>query len=154
MLYNDYQVLKDDEYQLINLQYKQNQPHTQNEIASRLFENFDQCKSYCFGLNKCVNKHIQAVLANAKTEFEKLINNVNISFKINAKTNKIVSTLNIFEFASKLLDGVKLAQEFYNFASDPKTINFAKQTTKTILDIANQLFDALSVSNIQMFKYM
>lgn len=154
MLFNDYQVLKDDEYQLINLQYQQNKPHTQNEIASKLFENFDQCKSYCFGLNSCVNKHIQAVLANAKSEFEKLINNVNISFKIDTKTSKVVSSLNIFEFAGKLLDGVKLAQEFFDFATDPKTINFAKQTTKTILDIANQLFEALSVSNIQMFKHM
>lgn len=154
MLYNDYQVLNDDEYQIINLHYRQSQPHTQSEIVNKLFINFDQCKSYCFGLNNCVNKRIQAVLLNAKTEFEKLISNVNTTFKLNATTSKVVSSFGVFDFANKLIEGLKLAQEFLNLATDPKLTDFAKQTTKTILDIADQLFDALSSSNIQMFKHM
>ena len=154
MLYNDYQVLNDDEYQIINLHYQQTEPQTQSEIVNKLFVNFDQCKSYCFGLNSCVNKRIQAVLNNAKAEFEKLISNINTSFKLNAKTTKVVSTFSVFDFANKLIEGIKLAQEFLNLATDPKFTDFAKQTTKTILDIANQLFDALSSSNIQMFKHM
>lgn len=154
MLYNDYQVLNDDEYQIINLHYQQTKPQTQSEIVNKLFVNFDQCKSYCFGLSSRVNKRIQVVLNNAKAEFEKLISNINISFKLNTKTTKVVSTFSVFDFANKLIEGLKLAQEFLNLATDPKLTVFAKQTTKTILDIADQLFDALSSSNIQMFKYM
>lgn len=154
MLYNDYQILNNDKYQIINMHYQQSQPHTQNEIANKLFVNFDQCKSYCFGLNNCVNKQIQSVLLAAKFEFEKLISNINTCFKLDAKVSKTISTFNLFDFANKLIDGIKLAQEFLNLTTDPKLTNFAKQTTKTILDIANQLFEALSNSNIQMFKHM
>lgn len=154
MLYNDFNILDDGEYQIINLHYQQSKPQTQSEIVNKLFVNFDQCKSFCFGLNKCVNKRIQAVLVNAKSEFEKLISNVNTTFKIDAKTTKVVSAFSVFDFANKLIEGLKLAQEFLNLATDPKLTDFAKQTTKTILDITDQLFNALANSNIQMFKYM
>lgn len=154
MMYNDFQILNNDEYNLINEQYSHHQASTQTDIINNLFLQLDECKSFCFGLNKYVNKRIQNALVFAKNELDKLIYNINVSYKVSVHSIQAVTNFNIFAFAKKLMEGLELVQKLLEFATDPNTINFVKGTATTITSIAEQLFDALENSNIHLFKFM
>ena len=101
-MYEDFKILNDDQYKLISEQLQNQKICSQAEIANKLFLTLDQCKSFCFGLNNQVNKRIQNALLYARNQLDKLINNVNISFNIDAHSMQIVTDLNIFAFAKKI----------------------------------------------------
>lgn len=153
MQYNDFQILSNEQYQMLNNQYLNNSVNEQN-ILDSLFLNFDQCKSFCFGLSSKVNKQIQLALSNAKQEYDKLINNLNLTFKITTHTAQSITNFNVFSFAKKVVEGLTLVQQLYNFSNNKKIFVFADNSSKTILNILNNLFSALEKSNIYLFKYM
>lgn len=154
MMYEDFKILNDDQYNLISEQLQNQKICSQAEIANKLFLTLDQCKSFCFGLNNQVNKRIQNALLYARNQLDKLINNVNISFNIDAHSTQIVTDLNIFAFAKKLIEAVQTVEELLLQPNSEKFFHFSLSTTSTLLDIINQLFDALENSNIHLFKHM
>ncbi len=154
MMYEDFKILNDDQYNLISEQLQNQKICSQAEIANKLFLTLDQCKSFCFGLNNQVNKRIQNALLYARNQLDKLINNVNISFNIDAHSMQIVTDLNIFAFAKKLIEAVQTVEELLHQPNSEKFSHFSLPTISTLLDIINQLFDALENSNIHLFKHM
>lgn len=153
MEYNDFQILSNEQYDMLNKQYLNNE-NIEMDILNNLFLNFDQCKSFCFGLSNKVNKQIQHSLAYARQEYDKLINNLNQTFSISAHTPQTIQTFNLFSFAKKVVEGLTLIQQLCNVSATKKITNFVCSTTKTILNILNNLFSALEKSNIYLFKYM
>ncbi len=155
MIYNDFKILDDEQYKILSEQYSTHTPvRTQTELANAIFVHLDECKSYCFGLHKNVNKRVCAVLKKAKDELERLIGNINSVFKITATKAAIVNEFNLFEFAKKLIKTIELTDELFDLSSDANHVKFINTTIKTISQLAQELFEALEQSNIQMFKYM
>lgn len=153
MEYNDFKILSNEQYDMLNKQYVINE-NIEMDILNNLFLNFDQCKSFCFGLSNKVNKQIQQALNNARQEYDKLINNLNLTFNITAHTPQTIQSFNLFSFAKKVVEGLILVQQLCFVSANKKISNFVCATTKTILEILSNLFSALEKSNIHLFKYM
>lgn len=153
-MYEDFKILNDDQYKLISEQLQNQRICSNIEIANKLFLTLDQCKSFCFGLNNQVNKKIQSILLYARNQLDKLINNVNVSFNIDAHSAQVVTDLNIFAFAKKLIEAIQTVAELLYQPNSEKFFHFSLSTISTLLDITNQLFDALENSNIHLFKHM
>ena len=152
MIYNDFQILSDSQYASMNLAYKnESKPTTQN-LVDKLFLNLDNCKSYCFGLDRMVNKNIQKVLKDARIELDRLIGNINAMFKVEAHTMQTVSSFNIFGFAKNIIETIGVIDELL-VSLDTKHQPLTAMS-KSLTDIAYNLFDALEKSNIHLFKHM
>ena len=154
MLYNDFQILSADKYTLMNEQFHQQHETCQTEILNQLFLTLDECKNFCLGANNNVNKRILVAIQYAKVEFEKLISNINICFELSVHSTNAVSNFNVFALAKKIVEGLKLTQQLFDFNSNKKVINFAKASQNSLLNVLSQLLDTLEKSNIHLFKYM
>lgn len=152
MIYNDFQILTDGQYANMNFAYKNEPKPTTQDLVNKLFLSLDNCKSYCFGLDKTVNKNIQKVLIEARIQLDRLMGNINAMFKVEAHTMQAINSFNIFRFAKNIIETIGVIDELLE-SLDTKRQPLTAMS-KTLTDIAYNLFDALEKSNIHLFKHM
>lgn len=153
MIYNDYNILSLDEYELIKSKYIENNFSRKN-TANTLYSLVEQCSINCLSIKNKLNQNILNSLKNAKTNLELIMENLNANFKIIKTNKKTFNSINLFGFLINL-NNILNNLIFWLHKEEKEYIKlFLNNTIKTILFIINNILSALEKSNLISFNYM
>ncbi len=154
MNYNDFPILDDDTYRMMMNEYNNTLPFDRNTTINKLFLELDECKNFCLGLTKHVNKKIQLAVEKAKIEIEKILENFHATFTINVKSQKEIKDFNLFTFIKKLINSISSMNIWANNEQKTYYKNLASMNIVTLIKILVEIIEALENSNLHLFKFM
>lgn len=153
MNYNDFPILTNQEYQLMNENFSTIQPNRKAQISKICFE-INTCKNSTLTLSNKFNKKICDSLNQTHTTLEKLLNNLTSTFNINETSNNTIVDMNIFSFLNKVVNIISLIQVWSTTEEKTYYKSIAQKSIVELLNILNSLIKSLQLSNVQFFKYM
>ncbi len=153
MIYDDFPLLNDEQYELIKNKFIAEKNFNRNELAFYVYSDLLTCYNACPLLIVKLNKQIKESLNNCKSELAKIIENFEAVF--NYKKDKIeIKEINLFNFLKKLanlqknlINWQKFEQkEYYN----QLIVNLLMQINEMLIN----LISALENSNVPLFRFM
>lgn len=154
MNYNDFPILNNEQYDLLQQNYNSNKTDRNTHI-NHILINLHECKFTCLNIKDC-NKNITVAISNTLTTIDSIINNFNTltNAPLNTTTTLKVNNFNPFKFLNKLLNCISL---FYNWQNNESKDYFKNLANTYYLDLNKclaNIISALEQSNIRLYKYM
>ena len=154
MNYNDFPILNNEEYNLLNEHYSSLYPFNRKELINNLCLEINICCNTCLKLSNQFNPQIRNSINNSHQTLIKLFNNFSSLFNVQIKPNQLMDNLSIFTFIKRIINITKLLNQWLVNENKEYYISIIK---KSILDIFNSLeniFSSLEKSNLLFFKHM
>ncbi len=152
MNYDDFPLLKNNDYEILSQHYselKQDKKTIIYLICSELI----CCANSCPSISNSLNHKSQIALNESRHLFEKLANNLTNLFNLSIE-NKTMKEINLFSFMKKT---TSILQNFLKWANQENKEYYKKHALQAANELAQQLnllLSCLENSNIFMFKYM
>ncbi len=154
MNYNDFPILDDDKYKMIQSEYEKFLPFNRNNSISKIYILLEECRHLCFGLNGQCNRDITRTLSDVKKELERVMDNFNSIFNIKLDYKKEIIEFNLFHFLKKLID-CTIEMKIWNSKEDKEYYKkFSDNSLEILLNCISNLVQSLEKSNVHIFKYM
>lgn len=154
MNYNDFPILSNEDYYLLNTQYSnQQKPDRKNHIY-KICNELNTIVYSCFELAPKHNTIIKRALESTREISAKLLNNLNEVFNLTNTTSKNYANTNIFTLTKQIS---KASSRFINWASlEEKEYykNLSLKSSTELLECLNNILNALELSNVKLFKHM
>lgn len=153
MEYNDFPILNNNEYKIINEHLLQSSHFCRSSLTLNICNNLSYCISLCDSNRIQLNHNIKNVLFQTKQTMQKILENIKETFNIKL-TNSQYYNFNLFTLLKKLSNTSTL---FCNWIdNEQKTFykTFAHKNNIEILKCIEKLLEALENSNIYFFKHM
>lgn len=153
MNYNDYPILSDLDYSIINEQFKSNSQFDRKKDLFQICTQIHHCINICNGIEPKYNQRIQHSIKTCISTLSKILSNLSSIFNINIHTNNIYN-FNIFSFLKNL---VLTSQQIANWQQHEtkeyfKTISI--NSLNEILNIIEIVIKSIEESNYIIFKHM
>lgn len=152
MEYNDYPILTDEQYKLLNEQFLAT-PNTRKENVFKIFCAIAELINATPILQTKVNLNIFNSLAFAEKEMQKCLSNLKANFNLELN-KKEVADINIFVFLKKL---AKIMQNLILWQQTEQKEyykQFALSLNCCLNNVNLNLISALASSNINLHKFM
>ncbi len=152
MNYDDFPILKNEDYQILNEQFNIVQFDRKSTLKN-LCSELSVCSNSCLSLYSLHNSKTQKALKETHICLEKIFGNLTSFFNISHKNDTILN-LNLFSFLKKISS---LINGFLNWAKLEHKEYYKSLAFKSAEEICNHLkiiFSSLEESNILTFKHM
>ena len=154
MNYDDFPILNDENYKMIQSQYDKFLPFNRKTCIDKIYILLEECRHFCFGLDKRYNKNITISITNVKKTLEQIMDNFHAVFQIDVEYKKQINEFNIFTFIKKIITciieiknwNLKEEKEYYKKLSN--------NCLNILLNSLSDIISALEKSNLIIFKYM
>ena len=90
MNYNDFPILSNEEYNLMNEHFNNNHQTDRKTQLFKILTILNNCFNICIGLTSLYNLKINNAINNTKKCIEKNINNINSTFNIEITNTKTI----------------------------------------------------------------
>lgn len=154
MNYNDFPILNDDNYRMIQSEYEKFLPFNRKSQIDKLYFTLEECRHLCFGLDKKYNKLISTAILKTKTEIEKIMDNLHATFNLNIEYRKEINEFNLFTFIKKIINSISEFKEWYTKEEKEYYKKISSNSMSSLLSCLNDLITSLENSNLHIFKYM
>ena len=154
MNYNDFPILNDDKYKMIQAEYEKFLPFNRKNIITKIYLLLEECRHLCFGLNKRFNTHIDFAINDTKHELERVMDNFHSIFNIKPDYKKEIAEFNLFHFLKKLINCIKEILAWNSKEDKEYYKKFSDSTLNILLTCISNLIQSLENSNIHIFKFM
>lgn len=154
MNYSDFQILSNDEYELMKTQYLTQRNFDRAETIAFVFQKLSFCKNMLTCINKNLNLKIKLSLEESNENINNILNNLETLFSFSKSKEKTCQQFNIFLLINNLLETTKI---FINWSeNENKEIikSFTKKTTNTLIEIILNITKNLETSYFKFYKYM
>lgn len=153
MEYQDFPILNNLDYQLINTNYNTNKENKKN-IISNICNKINTILLSLFHLNNLYNSTINNEINNHKKLLTKTQNNLSNLFNIQTQPTETINSFSIFDFLKELnilsasfLEWLKVEEKEYYRSVAIKTLH-------ELITNQNQLIESLNNSYVKFYKYM
>ncbi len=153
MNYNDFPILNNDEYELINQQFSSNLPFERKFHLLQICKEINLCSSSCFVISSQYNQKIIHTLSATNKTLTKLFDNLTSLFNLNNKATTI-ENFSIFTFIKKLINLNNLFQDWIANEKKEYYIAIAQKSIKEINSCVTDICSALDESNLHFYKHM
>jgi len=153
MIYNDFPILNDNDYKLLNEHFSLQQFNRKN-IINQLCNELNVVANICLEIKNSHNNKIKTAIENTQKTVSKLFDNFSSLFNIYPTTSKTILNTNIFSFFKRL---TKILELLTNWEQNETKEYYKTLTQKSINEITkelNGLFVSLENSNFYFFKHM
>lgn len=154
MNYDDFQLLTDSEYFLINSHYsnslKPNNKELINEICNTLFA----CTNYCKTINEKLNLKLQNILNETFQRLSFILNNLTSTFNVSTTKNFVDEKFNIFLVCECIISLLNLHKNWILIEEKEYYKKLAINNFNELIIILKNIFSALKNSFVLTFKYM
>jgi len=153
MNYNDFPILNNEDYKLINEQFNQTQVFDRKTQASKIYIELINLKNSSFKELNSYNKKILSALNTTIKTTTKLIDNL-ISLFNTPQTDHNTTNASLFSFINRTINCIKL---FSNWETNEPKEYYKNIAHKSLLELTSSLqeiFLALDDSNLLFFKHM
>lgn len=131
MNYNDFPILNDEEYFLIQAQYE-SLPWNRNEKVYAIFLTLQQSLNMCYAIKENFNNKIKSALNQSKQIVEKILYNLSNVFNFKSTNLSVPSEFNIFTLTKKMVEASK---QFEDWRLNEKKEYYKKIAHSCILDL-------------------
>lgn len=154
MNYEDFPILSNQEYELINSHFSKREKFDRKTILNKICNELIICKNICLESKSKYNKKICSALEKSLIILNKLNQNISSCFNIVNSQSQTMKIFNLFDFMKKLISISSLV--FSWFEHEPKEYykNLAGKTNRELLQVMENIISALNNSNIITFKHM
>lgn len=153
MIYNDFPILNDEQYKIMQDKFNEHSSFNRKEIVYAIYNKLIICNTSCVFLSEKVNKHIRESLNNCKCEFEKTISNLEATFNLKNNKNEL-KELNFFKFLKILVEITKNLTFWHEKEEKEYFKKFSLNISISLINLILDLTSALEKSNITMYKFM
>lgn len=154
MKYNDFPILNNDEYNLINSHFFNTEKFDRKTTLIKICNNISCCKNLCLELSSKHNLKIRNAINHTYEILNKLNENLSSSFNLNILPNNTIKTCSLFDFMKKITNINSLILEWSKNEQKEYFKSIALNTMKDLVDILKAIISALEESNIILFKHM
>ena len=154
MNYNDFPILGDEKYKMIQSEYEKFLPFNRKNNINKIYFLLEECRHFCFGLTNKFNTSISSCINESKKIIEKLMDNLHATFSINIEYKHEIKEFNLFTFTKKLIECI---YEIKNWNSKEDKEYYKKISEDCMIDLLfclKTLISSLEKSNLHFFKYM
>lgn len=154
MTYNDFPILDDQHYALLNSHYSNKQDFNRVNTAHKLFTELFNTKTVCSAIPANFNTKIKLALNDCYLTLNKLTENISTTFNIDPPSIKSIKSCSIFTLIKKLLSLLKLFNEWQTNEIKEYYKNIATKSLDELFCEADKLLTAINESNVYIFKHM
>lgn len=154
MIYDDFQILSNEEYQILNSNFNKNKQFDRKTIITKICQKNLSCQSICLNIEKDYNIKIKNSLVESISKLKKIQENICSTFNVSSKYNNNIKAFNIFTFLKSINDLIKLFYLWHNTENKEYYKNIARKSINDLLSSYQTIFDALESSNVTFFKFM
>ena len=154
MNYNDFPIIAENDYNLINQHYTLNKQKDRNDLVFSIYKILKSCSLSLFQVEKKYNQNILKTLTQSNNILTKLQNNLISTFNIPPFQAKHINNFSVFSFLKELNNIITLFIEWKNTETK---LYYQKIIDNSLLEIINlqiSLLDVLNQSSIFFFKHM
>ncbi|MBE5741101.1 MAG: hypothetical protein E7351_01020 [Clostridiales bacterium] len=154
MEYNDFPILNNEEYRIINEQYSISQTQDRKSLLYKITHLLRDCKNMCSTLDRKLNQKIVTAISTAKKEIDKISDNLSSYFPQKTENQSTITSFNLFTFLSKVNSLSSLFHIWENSDSKDYYKTMASKSLKDLLKISQNILSALENSTVYLFKYL
>ena len=154
MNYEDFPILKNNEYSFLHEQYLSKPPQNRESLIQQI------CNEIIFYLNNCSfiktsynNKINQAIKLSHQT-LTKHLNNLSSLFSIQTISTQNISTFNLFGHIKGLNKIISLTFNWLDTEGKEYYKALAKKNIKELINSTNEILSSMEDSNINFYKHM
>ena len=152
MNYEDYPILSDFEYEIINKNYAHKTP-TRKQLLSNIFKNLNLLILDCINCN-IENKKIFSAVKQTKQRLETISENLDSIFEFEKNNQTSIRDFNIFKFLENLCELQKLFYSWHQTEEKEYYKTICSNNFFLLFDCSLEILSTLSDSYIKIFKYM
>lgn len=154
MNYNDFPILNNDEYNLINNHYLNKTIFDRKKLLSQINNEIINCINLSFNIQANFNLKIRKSIENMHKNLVKIQTNLTTTFNLDIVFNQNFSNFNLFSFINRILN---IINQLTNLILNEQKEYYKKLINKNIEDLIcalKEIFLALDNSNLLFFKHM
>lgn len=154
MTYNDFPILNDETYKLMNEYFSHQEPFNRKLIITNICNELNYVLNVCLDIKKQHNHKINNCLNDILNTISKNLNNLSSLFNVSISSKQSFLKLNIFAFFKKLTHILSLLTTWINSEDKQYYKSIAIKTSTEIHNKLTELFSAFEESNYYFFKHM
>ena len=155
MIYNDFPILNNDEYKLLESKYSSNNLLDRKTEVIKIFHSLTICKNSSSHISQQLNHQILKAIQSTHSTLTKILENFSATFSIPSSINESnIYTFNLFQFLKKLTSIVEQLNEWQAKEDKEYYKNFINISNKELLNEINNILSQIEKSNIYLFKFM
>lgn len=153
MNYNDFQILSNEEYEIINNHFLQTQKHDRKTLLNEICLTIVNCRNSCHNFYNNVGLKLKTALNECLAILSKIYENYSTTFNIEIKSNEI-KNISLFSFVNNIISAIHLNTNWILIEEKEYYKNLGKKTNIELFDIVNKLLKSLNESSFYFFKHM
>ncbi len=153
MKYNDFPILSNGDYQILNVEYSRQNP-TRKELIFEIQKELRETHLSFFQLKNHFNKHIEKSLHELHNHLIQVSDSINELFKLSTIDSLTISNFNIFNLIRRTIKINTMFNQWSQIEEKEYYKKFAIQSSKNISNLLINLATILEQSNIHFFKHM
>lgn len=153
MEYNDFPILDDARYKLMQDKFNEQFAFDRKENVFLIYSNLCECNLACISLYNKLNKSICDCLKQNRPKLELAISNLEATFNLHINKTEI-KEINLFAFLIKLTNILKHINFWQQKEQKEYFRHFALQLSADLTEVLFNILSTLEKSNIQLFKYL
>ena len=154
MIYNDFPILNNDEYELLSKQYSKFQPADRKTLIFKICNELNICYNFCMGFENKFNKKIKSEIENSKIVLFKLLENFTSTFNISPPINQTINSFNLFSFIKKITYSTTFILQWLSIEQKEYYKKLGQSSVAELMELVNKIISALEESNLHFFKHM
>lgn len=154
MNYDDFPILDDSKYKLINEQYQNTNSFDKQTMLVRICASLNSCYLFCLNSHNKYNTKIVKTIKESQDVLIKLFNNFTTYFNIKIQPCKTVTDFEVFGFMKKIIETTKLIQQLIQHEHKQYYISMFQKSIEELSNCLLITLTAISESNVLFFKYM
>ena len=154
MKYNDFQILNNEQYYIINQEFSNNEEQDKKTIINSICEELNKIVGLCFSLSNQHNQHINKEIDETINTLVKIKNNLIETFNLKSATTINIVSTNIFSILKMLSS---LSTPFLRWVMLETKTYYKSLAQNCFIDLTNclnKILEAIEKSNIKLFKHM
>lgn len=145
MTYNDYPILNDDEYYILQTEYNSNS-FNRNENVYKIFLDLQKCLVLFYSTERNFNSIINQSLIQSKEIIQKILDNLTTLFNFKTSNTNFNSNQNIFTLVKQMINCSKQFVSWFQGDQKEYYKKFAHNCAIDLLYAVNVILNAMEQS--------
>ncbi len=154
MEYNDFPILNDDEYKLLQDKYNNLLPFDRLQCVNLIYSSCVMCEDCCYTVSAIVNPTIRQSVKQCLGELNKISSNLLSTFNLKPALTHELKSVNLFNFLKKLINLLKNLQNWCKNEEKEYFKSLAFKSSVAVMDATANILSAIENSNVPIYKHM
>ena len=154
MMYNDFPILTENEYEFMNENFKNSQQFSRPRFLDIVCFNLKKLQHFSSFSNVKMSTKLKNCFMDSNITINKLINNLTSTFNHNETPLKDVHNLTIFSYLKLVVENLTILDQWIKQEHKEYYKTLISNTRTELQNICLNVLTVLESSNVYLFKHM